>query len=112
MACNLCGRPTSNRRHCVDCAREQRQEERARLADGGHLEFETTRICSNCGGSGTHEDDGDYLPDRPGVWMCFDWVPRGDWLRRWLQWYYSEIPSSVSSYIVTTASTSSAFEWL
>lgn len=69
MTCERCGRPTSRRRHCADCARDLRQEERARLEDADLLAFETIKRCRDCG-STSDEVDGGYLDENPGVWVC------------------------------------------
>jgi hypothetical protein len=71
MTCDRCGRPTSRRRHCTDCARELRQEERTRLEDAGELSFETIKRCRDCGDT-SDDVDGEYLDEQPGVWKCDD----------------------------------------
>ncbi|QCC47544.1 hypothetical protein [Halobellus limi] len=77
MTCDRCGRPTSRRRHCVDCARDLRQEERARLEDASLLDFETIKRCRDCG-STSDDVDGDYLEGNPGVWLCDGCRPDSD----------------------------------
>jgi hypothetical protein len=69
VTCDRCGRPTSRRRHCADCARERRQEERAQLEDAGLLSFETIKRCRDCGAT-SDQVDGDYVDKQPGLWLC------------------------------------------
>lgn len=66
MSCAQCGQPTPRARICKKCGLLEQLEE----STGETIE--PTPRCIECD---EQDPNGDYHPDRPGVWMCRDHHP-------------------------------------